>query len=148
MTGISLNWELPSGLEATLVGSGPQVIFQGQRCLIYAQIRGQLQASDPPEAHQPEKSSLLWCRLYPVLPSFRSSNPRIVLILRKNFPSFPLPSFATFVFIQASGSMEGAAIVRYNFQNETSTETTKFSLQLEKTDRYNPRLRKPLKRGT
>ncbi|KAM3821590.1 von Willebrand factor A domain-containing protein 5A-like isoform 2-T3 [Vipera latastei] len=78
MTGISLNWELPSGLEATVVGSGPQVIFQGQRCLIYAQIRGQL---------------------------------------------------------QASGSMEGAAIVRYNFQNETSTETTKFSLQLEKTDR-------------
>ncbi|KAM3821591.1 von Willebrand factor A domain-containing protein 5A-like [Vipera latastei] len=78
MTGISLNWELPSGLEATLVGSGPQVIFQGQRCLIYAQIRGQL---------------------------------------------------------QASGSMEGAAIVRYNFQNETSTETTKFSLRLEKTDR-------------
>uniref|UniRef100_A0A1W7RJ48 Bcsc-1 n=1 Tax=Agkistrodon contortrix contortrix TaxID=8713 RepID=A0A1W7RJ48_AGKCO len=78
VTGISVNWELPAGLEATLVGSGPQVIFQGQRCLIYAQIQGQL---------------------------------------------------------QASGSMEGAAVVRYNFQNETSTETTKFSLQLEKTDR-------------
>ncbi|XP_015668992.1 von Willebrand factor A domain-containing protein 5A [Protobothrops mucrosquamatus] len=78
VTGISVNWELPSGLKATLVGSGPQVIFQGQRCLIYAQIQGQL---------------------------------------------------------QASGSMEGAAVVRYNFKNETSTETTKFSLQLEKTDR-------------
>ncbi|KAL7977319.1 hypothetical protein Chor_009268, partial [Crotalus horridus] len=106
ITGISVNWELPAGLEATLVGSGPRVIFQGQRCLIYAQIQGQLQASDPPEAHQPEKSSLLWCRLYPVLAQLR-----------------------------ASGSMEGAAVVRYNFQNETSTETTKFSLQLEKTDR-------------
>uniref|UniRef100_A0A670YQ03 von Willebrand factor A domain containing 5A n=1 Tax=Pseudonaja textilis TaxID=8673 RepID=A0A670YQ03_PSETE len=71
VSGISLNWELPSGLEAKLVGSGPQVIFQGQRCLIYAQIQGQLQAT----------------------------------------------------------------IVRYNFQNESPTETTKFSLQLEKTDR-------------
>uniref|UniRef100_A0A8C7DZ83 von Willebrand factor A domain-containing protein 5A-like n=1 Tax=Naja naja TaxID=35670 RepID=A0A8C7DZ83_NAJNA len=77
ISGISLNWELPSGLEAKPVGSGPQVIFQGQRCLIYAQIRGQLQASDPPEAHQLEKA------LPPVSP----------------------------------------------------TETTKFSLQLEKTDR-------------
>ncbi|XP_034278908.1 von Willebrand factor A domain-containing protein 5A-like isoform X2 [Pantherophis guttatus] len=78
VTGISLSWELPSGLEAKLVGSGPQFIFQGQRCLIYAQIRGQ---------------------------------------------------------IQTSGSMEGTAVVRYNFQNETPTETTKFSFQLEKTDR-------------
>uniref|UniRef100_A0A670YSM5 von Willebrand factor A domain containing 5A n=1 Tax=Pseudonaja textilis TaxID=8673 RepID=A0A670YSM5_PSETE len=58
VSGISLNWELPSGLEAKPVGSGPRVIFQGQRCLIYAQIQGQLQASDPPEAHQLEKSSL------------------------------------------------------------------------------------------
>ncbi|XP_026539991.1 von Willebrand factor A domain-containing protein 5A-like [Notechis scutatus] len=78
VSGISLNWELPSGLEAKPVGSGPQVIFQGQRCLIYAQIRGQL---------------------------------------------------------QTTGSMEGTAIVRYNFQNESPTETTKFSFQLEKTDR-------------
>uniref|UniRef100_A0A8C6XHY5 von Willebrand factor A domain containing 5A n=1 Tax=Naja naja TaxID=35670 RepID=A0A8C6XHY5_NAJNA len=71
VSGISLSWELPPGLEAKLVGSGPQVIFQGQRCLIYAQIQGQLQAT----------------------------------------------------------------IVQYNFQNESPTETTKFSLQLEKTDR-------------
>ncbi|KAM6449593.1 von Willebrand factor A domain-containing protein 5A-like isoform 2-T2 [Liasis olivaceus] len=78
VTGISLSWELPPGLEATLVGSGPQVIFQGQRCLIYAQIHGQL---------------------------------------------------------QTSGSTEGTAVVRYNFQNETPTETIKFSLRLEKTDR-------------
>ncbi|XP_058036966.1 von Willebrand factor A domain-containing protein 5A-like isoform X2 [Ahaetulla prasina] len=78
VSGFSLKWELPSGLEAKLVGSGPQVIFQGQRCLIYAQIQGQL---------------------------------------------------------QMSGSMEGTAVIQYNFQNETHTETTKFSLQLEKTDR-------------
>ncbi|KAM6451927.1 von Willebrand factor A domain-containing protein 5A-like [Liasis olivaceus] len=78
VTGISLSWELPPGFEATLVGSGPQVIFQGQRCLIYAQIHGQL---------------------------------------------------------QTSGSREGTAVVRYNFQNETPTETIKFSLRLEKTDR-------------
>ncbi|XP_007445292.2 von Willebrand factor A domain-containing protein 5A-like, partial [Python bivittatus] len=78
VTGISLSWELPPGLEATLVGSGPQVIFQGQRCLVYAQIHGQL---------------------------------------------------------QTSGSTEGTAVVRYNFQNETPTETIKISLRLEKTDR-------------
>ncbi|KAM6451757.1 von Willebrand factor A domain-containing protein 5A-like [Liasis olivaceus] len=105
VTGISLSWELPPGLEATLVGSGPQVIFQGQRCLIYAQIHGQLQASDPPEVHQPEQ--------------------------------FPPPEVypASSVFVQTSGSTEGTAVVRYNFQNETPTETIKFSLHLEKTDR-------------
>ncbi|XP_070623321.1 von Willebrand factor A domain-containing protein 5A-like isoform X2 [Erythrolamprus reginae] len=79
VSGISLSWDLPSGLEAKLVGSGPQIIFQGQRCLIYAQIQGQL---------------------------------------------------------QMSGSMEGTAIVQYNLQNETQIETTKFSLQLKKTDRF------------
>uniref|UniRef100_A0A6J0UQQ6 von Willebrand factor A domain-containing protein 5A-like n=1 Tax=Pogona vitticeps TaxID=103695 RepID=A0A6J0UQQ6_9SAUR len=46
VTKISLNWHLPSSLEAMLVGSGPRVIFQGQRCLIYAQICGQLQPTD------------------------------------------------------------------------------------------------------
>ncbi|KAL8176326.1 UNVERIFIED_CONTAM: hypothetical protein K2H54_030977 [Gekko kuhli] len=44
-TGISLHWDLPSGLEAVLMGSGPQVIFEGQHSLIYAQIRGQHQSS-------------------------------------------------------------------------------------------------------
>ncbi|XP_054850902.1 von Willebrand factor A domain-containing protein 5A-like isoform X3 [Eublepharis macularius] len=48
-TGISLRWDLPSGLEAVLVGSGPQVIFEGQRSLIYAQIRGQHQSSGASE---------------------------------------------------------------------------------------------------
>ncbi|XP_066486198.1 von Willebrand factor A domain-containing protein 5A-like [Tiliqua scincoides] len=45
VTGISLHWDLPSGLEAKVVGSGPRVIFEGQRCLIYAQICGQHQSS-------------------------------------------------------------------------------------------------------
>ncbi|XP_053217233.1 von Willebrand factor A domain-containing protein 5A-like isoform X1 [Podarcis raffonei] len=45
VTRISLSWDLPPGLKAELVGSGPQVIFQGQRCLIYAQICGQHQSS-------------------------------------------------------------------------------------------------------
>ncbi|KAJ7313846.1 hypothetical protein JRQ81_005595 [Phrynocephalus forsythii] len=49
VTKISLNWDLPSGLKAVLVGSGPQVIFQGQCCLIYAQISGQLQPADSTE---------------------------------------------------------------------------------------------------
>uniref|UniRef100_A0ABM5GSF8 von Willebrand factor A domain-containing protein 5A-like isoform X1 n=1 Tax=Pogona vitticeps TaxID=103695 RepID=A0ABM5GSF8_9SAUR len=44
VTGVSLHWNLPSGLEAVLVGSGPSVIFPGYRCLIFAQIRGQLQS--------------------------------------------------------------------------------------------------------
>ncbi|XP_028558324.2 von Willebrand factor A domain-containing protein 5A-like isoform X1 [Podarcis muralis] len=49
VTRISLSWDLPPGLKAELVGSGPQVIFQGQRCLIYAQIRGQHQSSGSTE---------------------------------------------------------------------------------------------------
>ncbi|XP_054848665.1 von Willebrand factor A domain-containing protein 5A-like [Eublepharis macularius] len=42
-TGISLHWDLPSSLKAILVGPSPKVIFEGQRSLIYAQIRGQHQ---------------------------------------------------------------------------------------------------------
>ncbi|XP_062993646.1 von Willebrand factor A domain-containing protein 5A isoform X2 [Elgaria multicarinata webbii] len=49
VTKISLSWDLPSGLEVGLVGSGPQVIFSGHRCLIYAQIRGQQQSSGSTE---------------------------------------------------------------------------------------------------
>ncbi|XP_077171691.1 von Willebrand factor A domain-containing protein 5A-like isoform X2 [Paroedura picta] len=48
-TKISLRWDLPPGLEAVLVGPGPQVIFEGQRSLIYAQIRGQHQSSGASE---------------------------------------------------------------------------------------------------
>ncbi|KAG6921097.1 von Willebrand factor A domain containing 5A, partial [Chelydra serpentina] len=46
VTGISLSWDLPPGMEAALLGRGPEVIFPGQRCLVYAQLRGQPQ---PPE---------------------------------------------------------------------------------------------------
>uniref|UniRef100_A0A8C3F6S2 von Willebrand factor A domain-containing protein 5A n=1 Tax=Chrysemys picta bellii TaxID=8478 RepID=A0A8C3F6S2_CHRPI len=46
VTGISLSWDLPPGMEAALLGRGPEVIFPGQRCLIYAQLRGQHQ--EPP----------------------------------------------------------------------------------------------------
>ncbi|XP_042328291.1 von Willebrand factor A domain-containing protein 5A-like isoform X2 [Sceloporus undulatus] len=49
VTGFSWNWDLPAGLEAVLVGSGPQVIFPGHRCLIYAQIHGQNQSSGSTE---------------------------------------------------------------------------------------------------
>uniref|UniRef100_A0A8D2IRZ2 von Willebrand factor A domain containing 5A n=1 Tax=Varanus komodoensis TaxID=61221 RepID=A0A8D2IRZ2_VARKO len=45
VTGISLKWNLPPGLEAKLVGSGHQVIFPGHHCLLYAQIHG------PAEGH-------------------------------------------------------------------------------------------------
>ncbi|CAM2102616.1 unnamed protein product [Caretta caretta] len=46
VTGISLSWDLPPGMEAELLGRGPEVIFPGQRCLIYAQLRGQPQPTD------------------------------------------------------------------------------------------------------
>ncbi|XP_044306043.1 von Willebrand factor A domain-containing protein 5A-like isoform X2 [Varanus komodoensis] len=51
VTGISLKWNLPPGLEAKLVGSGHQVIFPGHHCLLYAQIHGQHQPSGPAEGH-------------------------------------------------------------------------------------------------
>ncbi|XP_063309618.1 von Willebrand factor A domain-containing protein 5A-like isoform X1 [Pelobates fuscus] len=44
---ISLQWTLPPGLEATLLSRTPNVIFQGQRCIVYAQITGKVEdASD------------------------------------------------------------------------------------------------------
>ncbi|KAM7150678.1 von Willebrand factor A domain-containing protein 5A-like isoform 1-T1 [Macrochelys suwanniensis] len=46
VTGISLSWDLPPGMEAALLGRGPEVIFPGQRCLVYAQLRGQPQPPD------------------------------------------------------------------------------------------------------
>ncbi|XP_053216007.1 von Willebrand factor A domain-containing protein 5A-like [Podarcis raffonei] len=46
---IKLEWHLPPGLEAVLLGSSTQAIFAGERCLMYAQICGQQQTSDPPE---------------------------------------------------------------------------------------------------
>ncbi|XP_053121919.1 von Willebrand factor A domain-containing protein 5A-like [Hemicordylus capensis] len=78
VTGISLRWDLPPGLEAALVGSGPQVIFEGQRCLIYGQIRGKPQSSD---------------------------------------------------------TAEGSAVLQYSFQDQIFTETMKFPLQAQESDR-------------
>uniref|UniRef100_A0A674JDA5 von Willebrand factor A domain containing 5A n=1 Tax=Terrapene triunguis TaxID=2587831 RepID=A0A674JDA5_9SAUR len=48
VTGISLSWDLPPGMEAALLGRGPEVIFPGQRCLIYAQLHGQPQVREQP----------------------------------------------------------------------------------------------------
>uniref|UniRef100_A0A452J2Z7 von Willebrand factor A domain containing 5A n=1 Tax=Gopherus agassizii TaxID=38772 RepID=A0A452J2Z7_9SAUR len=48
VTQISLCWDLPPGMEAVLLGRSPEVIFPGQRCLIYAQLRGQPQVREQP----------------------------------------------------------------------------------------------------
>ncbi|XP_015283000.1 PREDICTED: von Willebrand factor A domain-containing protein 5A-like, partial [Gekko japonicus] len=100
VTGISVHWDLPSGLEAVLVGSGPQVIFEGQRSLIYAQIHGQHQASN---LHQGPKAFLLLCQF--------------------------------FCSLQSSGALEGSAVLQYNIQGQTFTETMKFPLQAQESDR-------------
>ncbi|XP_059587407.1 von Willebrand factor A domain-containing protein 5A-like isoform X1 [Alligator mississippiensis] len=46
VTGISLSWELPPGMEAVPLRPDPKVIFQGQRLLVYSQLRGQPQAPE------------------------------------------------------------------------------------------------------
>ncbi|KAM7145363.1 von Willebrand factor A domain-containing protein 5A-like isoform 1-T2 [Macrochelys suwanniensis] len=48
VTGISLSWDLPPGMQAELLRRGPDVIFSGHRCLIYAQLHGQPQPHDTP----------------------------------------------------------------------------------------------------
>uniref|UniRef100_A0A8C3KIA7 VIT domain-containing protein n=1 Tax=Calidris pygmaea TaxID=425635 RepID=A0A8C3KIA7_9CHAR len=42
---ISLHWELPPGLEVSIIRKAPEMIFQGHQSSIYAQIHGQ--AQDP-----------------------------------------------------------------------------------------------------
>lgn len=42
-SGISLHWDLPPGLEVSMIRKTPEVIFQGHQSSIYAQIRGQAQ---------------------------------------------------------------------------------------------------------
>ncbi|XP_068517186.1 von Willebrand factor A domain-containing protein 5A-like [Anas acuta] len=42
---ISLHWDLPPGLEVTMIRKAPESIFQGHQSIIYAQIHGQ--AQDP-----------------------------------------------------------------------------------------------------
>ncbi|CAM5097887.1 unnamed protein product, partial [Natator depressus] len=48
VTGISLSWDLPPGMQAELLHWDPEVIFAGQRCLFYAQLRRQPQPPDIP----------------------------------------------------------------------------------------------------
>ncbi|CAM5097700.1 unnamed protein product [Natator depressus] len=48
VTGISLSWDLPPGMQAELLHWDPEVIFAGQRCLVYAQLRRQPQPPDIP----------------------------------------------------------------------------------------------------
>ncbi|XP_051625659.1 von Willebrand factor A domain-containing protein 5A-like [Manacus candei] len=42
-SGISLHWDLPPGLEVSLIRKAPEMIFQGHQSSIYAQIHGQAQ---------------------------------------------------------------------------------------------------------
>ncbi|NXX64284.1 VMA5A protein, partial [Scopus umbretta] len=44
-SGISLHWDLPPGLEVSMIREAPEMIFQGHQSSIYAQIHGQ--AQDP-----------------------------------------------------------------------------------------------------
>ncbi|XP_010005579.1 PREDICTED: von Willebrand factor A domain-containing protein 5A-like [Chaetura pelagica] len=44
-TRISLHWDLPPGLEVSVIKKAPEMIFQGHQSFIYAQIHGQ--AQDP-----------------------------------------------------------------------------------------------------
>ncbi|XP_075027196.1 von Willebrand factor A domain-containing protein 5A-like [Calonectris borealis] len=44
-SGISLHWDLPPGLEVSMIRKAPEMIFQGHQRSIYAQIHGQ--AQDP-----------------------------------------------------------------------------------------------------
>ncbi|KAM4708220.1 von Willebrand factor A domain-containing protein 5A-like [Discoglossus pictus] len=39
---VSLHWTLPSGLEAILLSKTPSAIFQGQRSIVYAQLKGKV----------------------------------------------------------------------------------------------------------
>ncbi|XP_054657264.1 von Willebrand factor A domain-containing protein 5A-like isoform X1 [Grus americana] len=42
-SGISLHWDLPPGLEVSMIRKAPEMIFQGHQSSVYAQIRGQAQ---------------------------------------------------------------------------------------------------------
>ncbi|KAM3939790.1 von Willebrand factor A domain-containing protein 5A-like isoform 2-T2 [Leptodactylus fuscus] len=41
---VSLTWSLPSGMEAILLSKVPTAIFQGQKSIIYAQLKGKVEA--------------------------------------------------------------------------------------------------------
>ncbi|XP_077334253.1 von Willebrand factor A domain-containing protein 5A-like isoform X1 [Lithobates pipiens] len=40
---VSLTWTLPSGVEATVLSKVPTAIFQGQRSIVYAQLKGKVE---------------------------------------------------------------------------------------------------------
>ncbi|XP_066458796.1 von Willebrand factor A domain-containing protein 5A-like isoform X2 [Eleutherodactylus coqui] len=40
---VSLTWSLPSGMEAILLSKVPTAIFQGQKAIIYAQLKGKVE---------------------------------------------------------------------------------------------------------
>ncbi|XP_074705495.1 von Willebrand factor A domain-containing protein 5A-like [Strix aluco] len=48
-SGISLQWDLPPGLEVSTIRKAPEVIFQGHQSSIYAQIHGQAQDAEVDE---------------------------------------------------------------------------------------------------
>ncbi|KAM3937485.1 von Willebrand factor A domain-containing protein 5A-like isoform 2-T3 [Leptodactylus fuscus] len=41
---VTLTWSLPSGMEAILLSKVPTAIFQGQKSIIYAQLKGKVEA--------------------------------------------------------------------------------------------------------
>ncbi|KAM3937489.1 von Willebrand factor A domain-containing protein 5A-like isoform 2-T3 [Leptodactylus fuscus] len=41
---VSLTWSLPSGMEAILLSKVPTAIFQGQKSIVYAQLKGKVEA--------------------------------------------------------------------------------------------------------
>ncbi|NXA16459.1 VMA5A protein, partial [Sapayoa aenigma] len=49
-SGISLHWDLPTGLEVSLIKRVPEMIFRGYQSTIYAQIHGQAQDEKLDEA--------------------------------------------------------------------------------------------------
>ncbi|KAM4808391.1 LOW QUALITY PROTEIN: von Willebrand factor A domain-containing protein 5A-like [Rhinophrynus dorsalis] len=46
---ITLKWTLPSGLESVLLSKSPSAIFQGQRSIVYAQLKGKVDESQEGE---------------------------------------------------------------------------------------------------
>ncbi|GCB84658.1 hypothetical protein scyTo_0025266, partial [Scyliorhinus torazame] len=45
VTGLTINWKLPSELELVLLSQLPTVIFNEQRTIIYAQLKGKVDSS-------------------------------------------------------------------------------------------------------
>uniref|UniRef100_UPI00398ECFF0 von Willebrand factor A domain-containing protein 5A-like isoform X2 n=1 Tax=Pristiophorus japonicus TaxID=55135 RepID=UPI00398ECFF0 len=50
VTGLAISWALPPGLEAVLLSQTPSAVFNGQRSIIYAQLKGKVDPSLEVEA--------------------------------------------------------------------------------------------------